>query len=85
MRMIDRTTVLATCVFLAGSCAAWSAERLTAEQIELCSEDAARFCATSDGIANARECLLRRIKEVAPSCGYLLKRRDPIAILIPPR
>ena len=82
MHMINRTTVLATCVVLAGSCAAWSEEKLTTEQVELCGEDAARFCAALEGIPNARACLLRRIKKVAPSCAYLLKRKEPIATLI---
>jgi hypothetical protein len=70
------TTVMAACIVIISSGAVWSAGKLTTDQIDLCGEDAAKLCATSDSIASARACLLRRIKIVAPSCAYLLKRAD---------
>jgi hypothetical protein len=72
--MSKRMIVLASFLVLVGASAAWSAARLTPDQAELCGEDAARFC--PDNVANARSCLVRRVKEVAPSCGYLLRRKD---------
>jgi hypothetical protein len=74
--MLNRTTLFAICVVFVSSDAAWSAVKLTTEQIEICGEDAVKLCASSDSIERARACLLRRIKEVAPSCAYLLKRAD---------
>jgi hypothetical protein len=74
--MINRTTVLAAGVVLVSSCAAWSAGKLTTDQVELCGEDAVKLCAASGSIDKARACLLRRIKKVAPSCAYLLRRAD---------
>jgi hypothetical protein len=74
--MINRATFLAICVVFVSSGAAWSAGKLTTDQVELCGEDAVKLCASPDRIVRARECLLKRIKEVAPSCAYLLKRAD---------
>jgi hypothetical protein len=74
--MINRTSLMAICVVLVSSSAGWSAGKLTTDQVELCGEDAVKLCATPDDIVRARACLLRRIKEVAPSCAYLLKRAD---------
>jgi hypothetical protein len=76
MQMINRTTVLAACVVLVSSCAAWSAGKLRTDQVELCGEDAVKLCAASGSVDKARACLLRRIKAVAPSCAYLLRRAD---------
>jgi hypothetical protein len=74
--MINRTTFIAIFVVSVSSGAAWTAEKLTTNQIEICGEDAVRLCASSDSIERARTCLLRRIKELAPSCAYLLRRSD---------
>ena len=74
--MINRVTFFALLVVFVSSGAAWTAEKLTTNQIEICGEDAVKLCASSESIERARACLLRRIKEVAPSCAYLLKRAD---------
>ncbi len=74
--MINRVTFFAIFLVFVSSGVAWTSEKLTTDQIEICGEDAVKLCALSDSIERARACLLRRIKEVAPSCAYLLKRAD---------
>jgi hypothetical protein len=74
--MMNRTTFLALCAVFIGSGTAWSAGNLTTDQVELCGEDVVKLCRSPDNIVRARACLLRRIKKVAPSCAYLLKRAD---------
>lgn len=74
--MMSRTILMAVCVFLGSSSIGWSAGKLTTYQIETCGEDAVKLCPASDSIEKSRMCLIRRIKEVAPSCAYLLKRAN---------
>jgi hypothetical protein len=74
--MMNRTTFFALCAVFIGSGTAWSAGKLTTDQVELCGEDAVKLCGSPDNIVRVRTCLLRRIKEVTPSCAYLLKRAD---------